>query len=120
MVTRKRLRTGRAGRVQTLILILYGCGDFLNDYEGIRGHEEYRGDLVLMYFADIEPKTRNIAALEIIPLQIRNFQLKRPSRQDIEWMQQVLRCESLRFGTDIVLTSGGRLVLSRDARSNPR
>ena len=101
-------------------LILYGCGDFLNDYEGIRGHEEYRGDLVLMYFADIEPETGNIAALEIIPLQIRNFQLKRPSRQDIEWMQQVLRRENLRFGTDIVLTSGGRLVLSHDARSNPR
>ena len=29
--------------------ILYGCGDFLNDYEGIAGYEAYRGDLVLMY-----------------------------------------------------------------------
>ncbi|MEO6562748.1 MAG: CapA family protein, partial [Nitrosospira sp.] len=28
-------------------LILYGCGDFLNDYEGISGHEAYRGNLVL-------------------------------------------------------------------------
>jgi len=32
-------------------LILYGCGDFLNDYEGITGYEEFRGDLTLMYFA---------------------------------------------------------------------
>ena len=24
-------------------LILYGCGDFLNDYEGIHGYEEFRG-----------------------------------------------------------------------------
>ncbi len=32
-------------------LVLYGCGDFLNDYEGIGGHESYRGDLALMYFA---------------------------------------------------------------------
>jgi poly-gamma-glutamate capsule biosynthesis protein CapA/YwtB (metallophosphatase superfamily) len=23
-------------------LILYGCGDFLNDYEGIKGYEEFR------------------------------------------------------------------------------
>jgi hypothetical protein len=38
-------------------LILYGCGDFINDYEGIRGYEEYRDDLALMYFADIEPTT---------------------------------------------------------------
>ncbi|MHC4180350.1 MAG: CapA family protein, partial [Planctomycetota bacterium] len=29
--------------------ILYGCGDFINDYEGIRGYEEFRGDLSLMY-----------------------------------------------------------------------
>ena len=29
-------------------LILYGCGDFINDYEGISGNEEYRGDLALM------------------------------------------------------------------------
>ena len=32
-------------------LILYGCGDFLNDYEGIWGYESFRGDLGLMYFA---------------------------------------------------------------------
>jgi len=30
--------------------ILYGCGDFINDYEGIRGHESYRPELSLMYF----------------------------------------------------------------------
>ena len=59
-------------------LILYGCGDFLNDYEGIRGYEEYRSDLALMYFADIEPTTGNLAAFEIIPLQIRNFRLEPP------------------------------------------
>lgn len=100
-------------------LILYGCGDFLNDYEGIRGYEEYRSDLALMYFADIEPKTGNLAALEIIPLQIRNFQLNRPSSQDIEWMQQMLQRECLRFSTGIVLNPGGRLVLSQDAPSTP-
>ena len=96
-------------------LVLYGCGDFLNDYEGIRGYEEFRSDLALMYFADIEPRTGNLAALEITPLQIRNFRLNRPSRQDSEWMRQMLQRESLRFGTRIALNPGGRLVLSRDA-----
>ncbi|HSE89904.1 MAG TPA: hypothetical protein VLJ79_27080 [Candidatus Binatia bacterium] len=38
-------------------LILYGCGDFFNDYEGIGGYEDYRGDLGLMYFADVDPRT---------------------------------------------------------------
>src|SRR5512145_763756 len=31
-------------------LILYGCGDFIDDYEGIGGHEEFRSDLALMFF----------------------------------------------------------------------
>ena len=38
-------------------LILYGCGDFLNDYEGIGGQEWYRPDLALMYFPTVEAGT---------------------------------------------------------------
>jgi poly-gamma-glutamate capsule biosynthesis protein CapA/YwtB (metallophosphatase superfamily) len=67
-------------------LILYGCGDFLNDYEGIKGYEEFRDDLVLMYFADIQP-AGTLAALEMVPLLIQNFQLVHPAMQDIGWMQ---------------------------------
>jgi poly-gamma-glutamate synthesis protein (capsule biosynthesis protein) len=92
-------------------LILYGCGDFLNDYEGIRGYEKYRDDLVLMYFADITP-AGTLAALEIVPLQIRNFRLVRPSEQDISWMQQTLDRESRRFGPAVTLSPHGRLALS--------
>lgn len=68
--------------------ILYGCGDFLNDYEGIEGYEEYRGDLVAMYFAELEP-SGTLAALEMVPLQIRNFRLVRPSEEDIRWTQKI-------------------------------
>jgi len=100
-------------------LILYGCGDFLNDYEGIRGYEEYRSDLALMYFVDIEPTTGDLAAFEIIPLQIRKFRLERPSRQDIEWMHQTLQRECLQFKTGIVLDPGGRLVPSCPMSSRP-
>lgn len=100
-------------------LILYGCGDFLNDYEGIRGYEEYRSDLALMYFVDIEPATGDLAAFEIIPLQIRKFRLGRPSRQDIEWMRQTLWRECLQFETGIVLNPGGRLVLSHPMSNRP-
>ena len=75
-------------------LILYGCGDFLNDYEGIRGYEEFRDDLGLMYFADISSSSGNWTALDIVPLQIRQFRLIRPSIQDIDWMRQMLDRES--------------------------
>jgi len=92
-------------------LILYGCGDFLNDYEGIRGYEEYRDDLVLMYFADIAP-AGTLAALVMVPLQIRNFHLVRPSRQDICWMQQTLDRESRKFGANVGLSPQGQLTVS--------
>jgi poly-gamma-glutamate capsule biosynthesis protein CapA/YwtB (metallophosphatase superfamily) len=42
-------------------LILYGCGDFLNDYEGIGEYERYRGSLTIMYFVDIEVPSRVLA-----------------------------------------------------------
>jgi len=92
-------------------LILYGCGDFLNDYEGITGYEEFRDDLVLMYFAEVAP-AGTLAALEIVPLQIRNFQPVHPSKQDICWMQQTLDRESRKFGARIALNPEGRLTLS--------
>jgi len=92
-------------------LILYGCGDFLNDYEGIRGYEDYRGDLALMYFAGVDAGSATVVSLEIVPLQIRNFRLTRPSSQDVEWLQQTLDRESQRFGARIVLDAAGRLVL---------
>ena len=34
--------------------ILYGCGDFLNDYEGISGYELFRADLAVMYFVTLD------------------------------------------------------------------
>jgi poly-gamma-glutamate synthesis protein (capsule biosynthesis protein) len=92
-------------------LILYGCGDFLNDYEGIQGYEDYRGDLALMYFVDIELANRNLAAVEIAPLQIWKFSLVRPSGPDIDWIRQMLDRESRKFGTSIAVISPGRLAL---------
>jgi len=93
-------------------LILYGCGDFLNDYEGIQGYEDYRGDLPLMYFADIEPATGTLSAVDVVPLQICKFTLVRPSGPDIDWVQQTLDRESRRFGTRTAVIPPGRLALS--------
>jgi len=93
-------------------LVLYGCGDFINDYEGIEGYENYRGDLALMYFADIDPASGVLTRVEIVPLQIRRFQLVLPSADDAEWVRQRLDRESRRFGTGVATTSPGRLALS--------
>ena len=93
-------------------LILYGCGDFLNDYEGIRGYEDFRDDLALMYFADLDAASGALVSLEISPLQIRRFQLTQASREDIVWLQRMLDRESRRFATQVKLKASDRLVVS--------
>jgi poly-gamma-glutamate capsule biosynthesis protein CapA/YwtB (metallophosphatase superfamily) len=55
--------------------IFYGCGDFINDYEGISGYEFYRGDLTLMYFLKFD-SSLEFVSMEIIPLQINKFKLR--------------------------------------------
>lgn len=92
-------------------LILYGCGDFLNDYEGISGLEEYRADLPLMYFADIGARGELIA-LAMTPLRIHRLRLDRSSREDVSWLRQTLDRESRSFGAAVELGADGRLALS--------
>ena len=93
-------------------LILYGCGDLLNDYEGIRGREQYRNDLALMYLAGLEPSTGKLARLELVPLRIRKFRLGYPSNDDVRWMRSVLDREGAPFGTSVTPAGPHRLVLS--------
>ncbi len=100
-------------------LILYGCGDFLNDYEGIRGYEEYRGDLGLMYFVDIEVDTRNLTALDIVPLQVRQFRLNRASAEDIDWIAQTLDRASRTFGAGVARAANGHLSLLWPSQRGP-
>lgn len=81
--------------------IFYGCGDFLNDYEGIGGNEEYRGDLGLMYFATMEPASGKLVRLQLIPTMIKHFRVNRASADEAEWLREVLIRESKAWGVRI-------------------
>jgi len=88
--------------------ILYGCGDFLNDYEGIvDDRAQYRADLTMMYFPTLDPRSGELLSLELVPLLIRGFRLQHPSAEDVRWLVETLDrdCRAL----------GGR-VLQRDGR----
>lgn len=82
-------------------LILYGCGDFLNDYEGISGHEAYRGDLSLMYFASVEPGDGKLVKLDMVPMQMKRFRLNHASRKDAVWLKEVLDREGGKFKSGV-------------------
>lgn len=96
-------------------LILYGCGDFLTDYEGISGHEAYRDDLGLLYFPRLAEATGKLASLEMTPTQIRQMRLRRPEPNDARWLCGVLGREGKRFGTGAALDAAtGQLSLRWD------
>jgi poly-gamma-glutamate synthesis protein (capsule biosynthesis protein) len=92
-------------------LILYGCGDFLDDYEGIAGYEEFRGHLVLMYFVTVDPSTGTLLRLVMTPLEVQRFHLQPASRRDAEWLQHTLTREGKQTGTGVILTLNNHLVL---------
>ncbi|VVC77179.1 Capsule biosynthesis protein CapA [Aquicella siphonis] len=66
--------------------ILYGCGDFINDYEGIGGHEEFRSDLTLMYFLDFDAESLQFIKITLVPMQIRQLRLHNAGQNDIQWL----------------------------------
>ena len=91
-------------------LILYGCGDLLNDHEGMSGHADFRSELVLMYFADVDATTGEVLCLSMVPLRLKGFRLIRPSRDERKWAHERLAriCEP--FGTQIRDDSAGAFV----------
>ncbi|MGZ3771048.1 MAG: CapA family protein [Bdellovibrio sp.] len=80
-------------------LIIYGCGDFINDYEGIQGHEQYRSDLPVMFFPTLDYRSGELIDLTLIPLQLRKFTLQKANSEDILWLKKILNREGEKLGT---------------------
>jgi len=106
-------------------LIIYGTGDLINDFEGLKGrknskinfrklkklwklwklngHKKFRSDLVLMYFAGVECSSGKLLDLKIIPMQIKKFRLNYPSRQDAEWLEKRMNKACKKFNSRLEL-----------------
>jgi poly-gamma-glutamate synthesis protein (capsule biosynthesis protein) len=92
-------------------LILYGCGDCIDDYEGISGHEAYRSDLRLLYFASVDPDTGRLAALQMAPMRSRKMRLHQAPAADRQWLRTVLERISHGFGSRVDLRPDDMLAL---------
>jgi poly-gamma-glutamate synthesis protein (capsule biosynthesis protein) len=104
-------------------LILYGCGDLINDYEGISGYEAYRSDLALMYFPEIAADGK-LKSLEMVPFQVRSMRLVRANAADATWLRDTLQqqCAELRIDLRVDLSGVARLrvdALHRQTRHEP-
>jgi poly-gamma-glutamate capsule biosynthesis protein CapA/YwtB (metallophosphatase superfamily) len=95
-------------------LIIYGAGDFINDYEGISGREEYRGDLTLMYFPCIDPSDGSLVSMTLVPMRIRNFRLNHASSSEARWLRNMLNQEGKRLGTGVISDEKGYFLLQWD------
>jgi poly-gamma-glutamate capsule biosynthesis protein CapA/YwtB (metallophosphatase superfamily) len=92
--------------------ILYGCGDFLNDYEGITGHEQYRSQLVLAYFLTIDSITGTLSKMTLVPFETKRLRLNRPRTQDIAWLADLLTRQGKALGTRVSVEGDERLALA--------
>ncbi len=92
-------------------LILYGCGDLINDYEGIEGREQYRSDLALMYFPVLEAGSGRLLRLTMVPMRRRRFRLNRPAAEEAQWLAGTVDREAGRFGAGARVGANGWIEL---------
>lgn len=90
--------------------IFYGCGDLINDYEGIGGNEQVRGDLRLLYLVTIDAGIRELRELRMVPVQARRLRLLRTAASDAEWLRERLNVISAPFGCHFAANDDGDLV----------
>lgn len=92
-------------------LVLYGCGDLLNDYEGIAGEEHYRPDLALLYFVSVDGGDGTLVELSAVPMQIRQMRLRCAPAQGVVWLHTTIARESERLGTRVEQGGDGTLLV---------
>jgi len=80
-------------------LVLYGCGDLVNDYEGIGGYEVFRDDLRALHLARLDPATCGVEALHLVPLLARRLRLERAGTDDARWLAHTLTRAGRSLGT---------------------
>ncbi|MFF7356169.1 MULTISPECIES: CapA family protein [Streptomyces] len=90
-------------------LVLYGCGDFIDDYEGISGYEEYRDDLRLGYLVSVDEDTGCTTGMRMFPLQARRMRLEPAAEQDRAWLRATL--DRISRGVRIGMQADGTLSL---------
>jgi len=92
-------------------LILYGCGDTVDDYEGIGTYQDFRPELRLLYFALVDRNSGNVVTLRMVPMRTRRMRLERVVHDDAEWLRSNLDHISQQFGTRVHGTANGLLTV---------
>jgi poly-gamma-glutamate synthesis protein (capsule biosynthesis protein) len=87
-------------------LILYGCGDLMNDYAGIGAHGSLRSDVGVLYAARLDAGSGRLQALELVPLQSRRLRLERADNEARRWLAELLSQGGRPLGTSLATAAG--------------
>ncbi|MDT9696874.1 CapA family protein [Streptomyces sp. P17] len=90
-------------------LILYGCGDFVDDYEGIGGFEQYRDDLRLVFLVSVAADSGRLSGLRMVPLRVCRMRLERAGVEDREWLRATV--DQISEGVRVIAADDGSLSL---------
>jgi len=93
--------------------IFYGCGDFINDYEGISGYEQYRDDLSLMYFITVNTSNGELERCQLVPTQIKKFRVNYADHTDAKWLADMLNREGRKLNTQAELHDNNSITVYR-------
>ena len=90
-------------------LIMYGCGDTIDDYEGISTYDSFRHELRLLHFASID---NSGSVLRMVPVRMRRMRLERAPEQDAAWLHASVAEMSRTFGTRVEAMADGVLTVA--------
>ncbi len=71
-------------------LILYGCGDLINDYEGIGAVGRLDPSAVCLYFVQLERGSGAVRQVDIVPMQLQRLQLRHADAAARRGLQSLL------------------------------
>ena len=84
--------------------IFYGCGDLINDYEGLSTRSNLRSDVGCLYFATLALRSGRLKRLAIVPVQLRRFRLTPAEPAARAWLEHIFTSN----GTHLEPLAGAR------------
>lgn len=91
--------------------IFYGCGDLVDDYEGIGGYEEFRPDVRALYFVTLDPRSGRVVRLGVTPMRAARMRLARATDEETRWLAALLDREGKAYGTRAERAADGTITV---------
>jgi poly-gamma-glutamate synthesis protein (capsule biosynthesis protein) len=88
-------------------LILYGCGDLINDYASLPSPGSLRSDVACLYFATLDRARGLLRRLQIVPMQLFRMRLVHADRAARGWVHALINQGGLDLGTELMPDGSG-------------